>query len=502
MINEESRQQLILKFMEGDLSSEEEAEVAQMLHSDSKARAYLREVAEQAVTVADLEKTAQGCQRELNSWADHRPIPRRRWAIIIAATVTLFAILFFSLQVKSEQEVARVVDLNGSLQWTGDRGEVVRDLEIGTSLNTGMIETLSPDAWMSLALYDGSRVTLSGQSAVTIAAPEQNELCLRAGAISANVLSLTLKKPVLIHTPTAMLEVFGAQLNVEATSSSTHLSVNKGTVRVTRLVDGSMVDVPAEHHLMTFMSPSDELKPIRQQPPVNYWKSQLQDNPEGVKGKWLPPSDGVGARLKAVPLLIIKDKKIWAKLQGKVKAGKITPEQAKAKMGAIKKKISNKRVDEDDSKTMAGKLKKAVKKGKLTEEEANVKWAEAMKPVAMHYVLFPVSKGCSPPVLLEKKARFRIRGRIEFAKDAHFGFTTQLSKGGFAGKFKAVKPFNKSVDPKGWVDIELDLHDFLPLQPSLYPSSIGLELKDVWIYTISEQAGLEIMEVELLPPEK
>ena len=50
--------ELIFRHLDGRLSPEQQAEFAQLLRVDASARAYLREVAEQAVMVAELERTA------------------------------------------------------------------------------------------------------------------------------------------------------------------------------------------------------------------------------------------------------------------------------------------------------------------------------------------------------------------------------------------------------------------------------------------------------------
>ena len=64
---------------------------------------------------------------------------------------------------------------------------------------------------------------------------------------------------------------------------------------------------------------------------------------------------------------------IWAKLQAMVKAGKITPEDAEAKMVAIKKGASKKKKTGRDFATIWAKLQAAVKAGKLSNEDALAK---------------------------------------------------------------------------------------------------------------------------------
>ncbi len=66
---------------------------------------------------------------------------------------------------------------------------------------------------------------------------------------------------------------------------------------------------------------------------------------------------------------------VWAKLQAAVKHGKMSAEDAEAKMSAIKKAKLGGGKKDAYYEAIGEKLKAAVKAGKLTEEEARAKWA-------------------------------------------------------------------------------------------------------------------------------
>ena len=182
MKDAESRQELLLQYLDGNLPPEEEAQVADLLRCDPEARAFLREVAEQAVTVADLERVEESRGRELGArhdWAGNRrkvlrriggprnPFARWPWTVAAAALIALMANVYFLLA-NVEPEIARITELSGSVQWTGDGGRVVHDIEVGSSLRGGTLESLSADSWGTLAFRDGSTLTISGQSMLTI----------------------------------------------------------------------------------------------------------------------------------------------------------------------------------------------------------------------------------------------------------------------------------------------------------------------------------------------
>ena len=109
-------------------------------------------------------------------------------------------------------------------------------------------------------------------------------------------------RPMLIHTPTADLEVLGTQLNVDVGASSTLLNVNEGRVRLTRLVDGQVVEVPAAHQLVASVDGNESLEPAPRPNVTGKWASRFIDDTSVVFGKWLPASLWLPGRLRATPL--------------------------------------------------------------------------------------------------------------------------------------------------------------------------------------------------------
>jgi anti-sigma factor RsiW len=176
MKDAESYHELLLRYLDGNLPPEEEAQVADLLRRDPEARVFLREVAEQAVTVADLERVEESRRRELGARHDgagnrhnvlrriegpRNPFARWPWALAVAALIALMANLYFLLA-NVDPEIVRITELSGSVQWTGDGGRVVHDIEVGSSLRGGTLESLSAHSWSTLAFRDGSTLTISG----------------------------------------------------------------------------------------------------------------------------------------------------------------------------------------------------------------------------------------------------------------------------------------------------------------------------------------------------
>jgi hypothetical protein len=222
------------------------------------------------------------------------------WAAAAAVVIGLF-IQFFLEQEETEPElsIAQITKLSGPLLWTGDGGQVNRNLKAGSELFGGTIEGMAPDAWFELEFNDGSQVVISGNSMLTISDLGQKELRLREGSFSANVVPQPEGKPMLVSTRTALFEVMGTRFSVDAELSSSTLTVNEGKVRATRLSDGSTEEVSAKYRVVVAVG--RELVPEHMPESVTLWQSHLENGRKRNHGEWMPANGSEPAHLKAVP---------------------------------------------------------------------------------------------------------------------------------------------------------------------------------------------------------
>ncbi|MCP4785307.1 MAG: hypothetical protein GY903_32595 [Fuerstiella sp.] len=336
--------QLIEDWRNGVISDEDFASLQDLLRADAEVRqtlrrsmtmdSALRDRAEAELLASDSDSEfAQGLRESSQSSRDagipaaERTITDGQWAskpavlrlMLATATVVIVALSagliyqlaylqvgipetndFATQRRDSDPSVAKITGLSGSLIWTGDRGQIVRELKVGTELAGGTIEGMAPDSWFELQFNDGSTVMISGTSMLTFADPGQKKLRLREGVFSANVVPQPEDKPMLIHTPSAVLEVLGTRFDVEARLASTTLNVTEGKVRMRRLSDGREVDVPAKHRVIAEGGGDLTLQSVSES--VNHWKSQLHLRPRGY-GKWLPATRQRAAAKKAIPLV-------------------------------------------------------------------------------------------------------------------------------------------------------------------------------------------------------
>lgn len=333
--------------------------------------------------------------------------------------------------------IARISGLSGSLIWTGDRGEIVRDISIGTELAGGTIEGMAPDSWFELQFNDGSTVMISGTSTLTFADFGQKKLRLREGRLSANVVPQQPEKPMLIYTRSAVLEVLGTQFDIEATQTSTALNVNEGKVRLRRLSDGREVDVPAQH--LVVAEDETDLTVERVKASVNQWKSQL-DQQRGGYGRWLPATSEHPATQKAIAF--------------------VPPDN---------------------------------------------------NSVVLYLLSIPVINESNSPITVLSDSRFVVRGRLNSRAKVFFGIGLSYNNGEFAGKFRGDLGENQpmaEIDSDGRFELVYRLSDFtldpcvLDRKDELAQQPDGLVLDELWCFTHTDgPSGLEVTDVELLPPE-
>ena len=312
--------ELIEQVLQGTASDRQKRELdARLLASAEDRRHYLhrlnlhsalkRQFAYEVEGQALGQPNAAGSARDSANTPPGRTIRLARWSwavVAAAAAVVLLIVGAYALRPDGEREIATITEMNGALQWTGDGGRVVRDIEVGSSLRGGTLESLSADSWAVLTFHDGSTVTVSGQSTLTISEDQQKQMHLREGSLSASVASQPHGRPMLIHTPTAKLEVLGTQLNVDAEAVSTTLRVNEGRVRVTRLADGSVADVPPGHQVVVSANRRVGLTVRRRLSSVSSWQSSLPDG--AIYGQWIPESGGTGGTLRAAPVVLNPEK--------------------------------------------------------------------------------------------------------------------------------------------------------------------------------------------------
>jgi len=296
---------LIQKHLDGRTDASEAAALSTLLESDAEALLLYLQLARLHATLAtdfaEEPRPAIEPKRRPDRTGDWTR-DRRVWiALSVLACVLVVSAVVVMARSRPAAPVARLTAVSGPVQWVGDGGQVESDSLVGREVGAGSLESMSVDSWAVLEYPDGTTVTLTGRTTLALVSGTRKEMRLGHGCISVNAVRQPAGQPVLIRTPTALLEVLGTQLNVGSDSSSTQVSVNEGLVRVTRLVDGTATEVPADHQATATVDRFAELRAVRRSQPVSVWRTLF---PAGVNyGYWRVSADGHGG-VQAKPLLL------------------------------------------------------------------------------------------------------------------------------------------------------------------------------------------------------
>ncbi len=436
------KQERLVRYVDGRLSEAEAGQVAASLRDDAAARRFLREMAEQAVMIADLERETRGRRAWIREQAPTAPakgrlarfpIPSRPFTVVLAMAASIAVLLSAGLLFRGSRhrgEIATITALDGAIQWTGDGGRVVRDLTVGTKLQGGIIEGIEPLSWFELQFADGTTVAITGNSTLTFSDLGQKRLRLKSGTASANVRPQPAGRPMVLQTTSAALEVLGTQFAIETDTSATRLDVSQGKVRVKRLSDGADLEVPAGHRVLA--AADHDFSVLPDLAPVDTWTSRLPLGPERTLGRWMPPDADRDAGLLAVPFTTRPGWTIFAAATG-------------------------------------------------------------------------VSAWDAPPVVLHAGSRLRLRGRVAMSSPVYFGVTVRDANGAFAGRFQTVRGEGEFVAGENF-DVTLPLRDLVldpvlkPMAKKLPARPFELTVESVWCHTLHRPAGLELFQAQVIPP--
>lgn len=444
-------QDLVNGYCSGSLSKAEFAELENRLRESREMRRLLIEYRSIEAGLPSAIAAGRDEQVELRFEKKSSSIRRLRFALLATAAGFL---LMFGLNIfgpDSEPQLATLDSLTGSVRWIGTGGQVVDDVQSGRALTGGTIECLSADSSANLEFPDGSTVTISGVSALTISDDGHKELHLREGNLSATVTPQPEGKPLRMLTPTAELEVLGTQFDVTAAETQTKITVNEGLVRVKRLTDGKFTDVKAAHSLIATIEAREPLVAIAVQEPIRVWKANLgQDK---TAGDWLPIAHALRIEIGR-----------------EIEAGELDADRAK--------EVYFKRLDKFE-----------VDDGFLTAVPRRTGREE--QPV-IYLISLNIPQRQAGPILLSERSRLRVMGRSRIPQEATFSLAARNHDRTVAGRYGVKQRVEATFD------IEIEVSELRELGDGT--SAVGLEA--FVLDCFANEPGLELAHVELLGPEE
>ena len=452
---------LIHRHLDDVATREEVAELSQQLESDAETRlTYLRLARIHATLAADDLDTSSmqesenrflDLMKQLDTFDRRRRFHRIVVSVAAVAAVIVLIASTLDFRPQSQPQIAAMTFIDGPVRWTGGGGQVLDDIEAGRKLTGGTLESLTVDSSASFEFRDGSTVTISGLSVLTISDNGHKELHLREGNLSATVEPQPEGRPLRLLTAAAELEVLGTQFDVIAADTQTKITVNEGLVRVTRLTDGKFTDVKSAHSLVATIEAREPLVAIAMREPVRVWKANLgQDK---TVGDWLPIAHALRIEIGL-----------------EVRAGELDADQAK--------EVYFKRLEkfEDDDGFL-----KAVPRRTRREEH----------PV-IYLISLNIPQRQSGPVLLSERSWLRVMGRSEIPQEVTFSLAARNHDRTVAGRYGVKQRVEATFD------IEIEVSELRELGDGT--SAVGLEA--FVLDCFANEPGLELAHVELLGPEE
>ena len=274
---------LLARLVESTITSEEFEELGSLLHgSEDDQQRYLHYLGLHAEMQEPCALSRGGSEvlPTGRRWSSLAPIAM---AAVVAALVVAVALVLRPdprtralVDTPGPTPIARIVELNGSVSWTGDGGQLRRDLDVDELLEGGTLETLAQNSWAEIEFLDGSRVWVSGPAVLTLFENDEGKLVrLRHGELSVDVRPQAADSPFRLATASAEVEVLGTQFNVTSDAYTTSVMVNEGTVRVKRLADGKVQEVPADHRVVAALERGSRFEVLPRRQYSEEWRSEL-----------------------------------------------------------------------------------------------------------------------------------------------------------------------------------------------------------------------------------
>jgi FecR protein len=235
------------------------------------------------------------------------PTTKRSWWLPLSAGLAAMLLLGVALGLwvpatpANPTLLTAVAVHDGTLSWSG-ASTTRQSLREGDTIGGGQLVLEGDSATASLRFSDGTQLTLTGDTELSVSDAGQKRLRLGRGLLAADVRPQAADRPLLIRTPTAELQVLGTVFTVSANGGETALDVESGRVRLQRLADGQAVEVATSQSIVVSLDVSQTLaSTTRQRPPTTFRRTFAHQPPGHCKGRWVPPDATQPGRVFAVP---------------------------------------------------------------------------------------------------------------------------------------------------------------------------------------------------------
>ena len=294
-------EELISLYLDDSLTETEANELRMWLRADddniqkfvlaTARNEQLRDAVVAAETLARAESLQRTSPRRVRRSA--RPLSVVKW-VMVTSLVALVVWIGFSPPPSAF--LLTLVEASGPVALRAD-GELLRHLEKGQTVSAGTLTVNGDGARAKFASENGTTISLSGASELTLPGGDGDVLNLRRGALVATTSRLAGVHPLIVRTSTAEATVLGTSFAISSSGDETLMQVRYGTVQFRRLSDNHAMTVSENEEIRVA---ADDFQPLYSEPigtlPL-YWRATSK-NASGVS--WLGVWNDAGV-LAAAP---------------------------------------------------------------------------------------------------------------------------------------------------------------------------------------------------------
>jgi ferric-dicitrate binding protein FerR (iron transport regulator) len=297
---------LLNDLVDQQLSAADEIRLAEILRQDARARQSYRKFMELHAAL-NWDYTAVATSPAVEP-ASHIRRPQQQMlsyfafatvALLLIATGYYWAVV--DRHANNAPLIVRLETIDGTVTWVGN-GKRRTDLSAGAELPAGIIALEGESASVQLRFDDGTALALCGDSELEFSDDGQKRLALKSGSLSVDARPQPTRRPMIVRTQTAEIEVVGTIFSLSADLQATQLSVESGRVRMRRLADGKSVDVAESQTATATLDSVESLQAHAPKTPATSIRYRFDEPlPSNWKGERLPADANKPDRVRAVP---------------------------------------------------------------------------------------------------------------------------------------------------------------------------------------------------------
>ena len=217
-----------------------------------------------------------------------------------------------------------LAELDGVIQWRPSPSSEERVLQQGQPIESGLLESLAPEARFRVEGFDGLSLHSLGVTRLAIEAKSEDVIDLERGRLSIDCNRDKGARRLRLRTRDLELDLISARFDIEVEPFASTLRVTEGSLQLTRRSDGSAFTLSAgERATVSILGKATPPQPDRVEP-VRTWRADLDiaANSEARMDAFESLELAINKKLELGAITskesLLYRKKAWGDIQSKV----------------------------------------------------------------------------------------------------------------------------------------------------------------------------------------